>query len=215
MTPRPTFQSFLSILLLCASGLMATDAQAGGRERLHAFTDGLNGLQGDFSQQVSDRGGRLKESSTGHVAFSVPRHFRWEYVKPYEQLIVADGDKVWIYEPDLLQVSVRNQGQEEQNSPLAVLLDPSALDRQFEVVERDAGENGLDWLLLTPKDPGGANFQSARLGFDATGLARMVLVDAVGQETRIAFTDWKRNPRFAADAFRFVPPDGVDVVGDP
>src|SRR5690606_23854770 len=103
-----------------------------------------------------------------------------------------DGSKVWIHDPDLEQVTVRAQGAEEQDSPLAALIDPSRLDRDYNV--REAGEaDGLAWLLLTPKQ-GEASFASARLGFSADGLARMEVVDTLGQRTEIVFSGWKRNP---------------------
>jgi outer membrane lipoprotein carrier protein len=187
-------------------------AHAGGRESLDAFAKGLKGLDGQFSQQVFDTKGKRKESSSGRVALSAPRLFRWEYLKPYPQLIVADGKKVWVYDPDLKQVSVRPQGAEEQNSPLAALIDPQRLDRDFNV--KDAGtKDGLDWLELTPKQGDDAGFQNARLGFDKGGLARMQILDALGQRTDIGFTGWKRNPAFSAKTFRFTPPKGADVVG--
>src|SRR5690606_25502209 len=103
---------------------------AGAREELSRFTAGLQGLEGRFTQQVSDPNGRITETSSGTVAVSAPRLFRWQYVKPFEQLIVADGRKLWIYEPDLEQVTVRAQGEEERNSPLVALFDPARLERQ-------------------------------------------------------------------------------------
>lgn len=197
---------------LLALGLFAGTAQAGGRESLDAFTRGLKGLDGQFTQDVFDSKGKRKESASGRVALSTPRQFRWEYVKPYPQLIVADGAKVWVYDPDLKQVTVRPQGVEEQNSPLAALIDPNKLDRDF--IVRDGGrEGGLDWLELLPKQAENSTFQSARLGFDAKGLARMRIIDGLGQRTDIGFSGWKRNPAFAASTFRFSPPKGVDIVG--
>lgn len=187
-------------------------AHASGRESLDAFTKGLKGLEGQFSQQVFDSKGKRKESSSGRVALSAPRLFRWEYLKPYPQLIVADGKKVWVYDPDLKQVSVRAQGEEEQNSPLAALIDPQRLDRDFNVKNADP-KDGLEWLELTPKQDENAGFQNARLGFDKRGLARMQILDALGQRTEISFTGWKRNPAFSAKTFRFTPPKGADVVG--
>ena len=160
-----------------------------------------------------DPSGKLKETSSGRVALSAPRLFRWEYAKPYEQLIVADGKTVWVYDPDLQQVTRRPQGTEEANSPLSALIDPSRLDRDYAVQEAGR-EDGLDWLVLTPKGTTEASFQSARLGFGAQGLMRMQVVDAVGQKTRIVFDGWQRNPAFAATTFRFTPAKGVDVVGD-
>ena len=196
-----------------ATALFAANAFAGARADLATFTKGLKGLDGQFTQQVYDTKGKLKETSSGRVALSAPRLFRWEYAKPYPQLIVADGKKVWVYDPDLQQVTVREQGSEEQNSPLSALIDPAKLDQQFNVTE-SGSIDGLQWLTLTPKNEGDASFQSARLGFGDGGLTRMEVLDAVGQSTKISFSGWKRNPAFAAGTFKYVPAKGVDVVGD-
>lgn len=132
-------------------------------------------------------------------------------MKPYPQLIVADGKTVWVHDPDLQQVSKRPQGVEEANSPLAILLDPSRLDRDFAV--KDAGTSaGVEWLQLTPKQAD-APFKSAKLGFAKGALAQMEYIDATGQRTKIAFSGWKRNPAFAKSTFVYVPAKGVDVIG--
>lgn len=198
---------------ILATAVLASAAFAGARDDLKAFTTGLKGLDGQFVQKVYDGGGKLKENTTGRVALSAPRLFRWEYNKPYEQLVVADGKKVWIYDPDLQQATVREQGSEEQNSPLTALIDPGKLDQQFNVTE--TGErDGLSWLVLTPKDEGEVGFQSAQLGFKGPSLARMEVIDAIGQRTDISFSGWKRNPSFAANTFKYTPAAGVDVVGE-
>lgn len=202
----------LPLAALAAALLAAGSAQAGARDDLDAFTRGLKGLRGDFTQQVYDLRGKVKETSSGSVALSAPRLFRWEYDKPYPQLIVADGEFVWIYEPDLQQATKRAQGAEEQKSPLAALINPDELDRQFTVTEAGA-DGGLEWLQLTSKTEEDDGFRSARLGFGDNGLARMTVIDALGQRTEIAFSDWKRNPAFAKGTFRFVPGKDVDVVG--
>lgn len=202
---------FATTALASALLLAANIAHAGGRYALNAFAKGLKGLDGQFSQQVFDPKGKQKEASTGRVAVSAPRLFRWEYVKPYPQLIVADGKTVWVYESDLQQVSKRAQGAEEASSPLAILLDPSKLDRDF-IVKDLGASGGVEWLQLTPKQAD-APFKSAKLGFSAGALAQMEYVDALGQRTKIGFSGWKRNPAFARDTFVFVPPKGVDVIG--
>lgn len=199
---------------ILATALIAGSAFAGARDELKTFTTGLKGLDGQFTQQVFDGGGKLKESSSGRVAMSAPRLFRWEYNQPYEQLIVADGKQVWVYDPDLQQATVREQGIEEENSPLAALIDPGKLDRQFNVSEAP-GQGGLEWLTLTPKKEGDASFQTARLAFDNGALVKMEVKDAVGQRTEISFAGWKRNPSFAAGTFAYTPAAGVDVVGGP
>ncbi len=209
--PLITLGSVLCALLLA---LATAPAMAGARDDLAAFTKDLKTLDGQFSQRVYDSNGHRKEASSGRVALSAPRLFRWEYAKPYEQLIVADGKTVWVYDPDLQQVTRRPQGSQEQDSPLAALIDPSRLDRDYIVA--DAGQaDGKQWLTLTPKkaDAGNSAFETARLGFDANGLAAMQVVDALGQKTVIEFSGWQRNPSLAANTFRFTPPKGVDVIG--
>ena len=198
-------------LLLCA--VTAGSAFAGARDDLDTFTKGLKGLDGQFVQQVYTSQGKLKETSRGEVQLSVPRLFRWEYVKPYPQLIVADGNKVWIYDPDLAQVTVRPQGVQEQSSPLAALIEPDKLDTLFLV--RETGQaDGLEWLTLTPKEGQEASFQTARLGFRGAQLVKMEVLDTIGQNTRIEFGKWTRNPDFAAGTFKYAPPEGVDVIGE-
>ena len=200
--------SALTAALLLA---ISTAANAGARDQLDAFSKGLKGLDGQFSQQVFDPRGKQKEASTGRVAVSAPRLFRWEYVKPYPQLIVADGKTVWVYDPDLQQASKRPQGVEEASSPLAILLDPAKLDRDFTVKEAGAS-NGIEWLQIAPKQADAA-FKTAKLGFGKAGLAEMEYVDALGQRTKISFSGWKRNPGFAKGTFTYVPAKGVDVIG--
>ena len=199
--------------LALGAALATSTAFAGARDELKSFTTGLKCLDGQFTQQVHDGNGKLKETSSGQVSLSAPRLFRWEYTKPYPQLIVADGSKVWIYDPDLQQVTVREQGAEEQNTPLSALIDPGKLDQQFNVKEAGTAD-GLQWLALTPKNGGEASFESARLGFGKEGLARMEVKDAVGQRTTLSFSGWKRNPAFASGTFKYAPGKGVDVIGD-
>jgi len=203
----------MKFVLAIALLLTTPSVFASARAQLERFTQGLQGLDGQFTQQVFDAKGQRKEESGGRVALSAPRLFRWEYTKPYPQLIVADGNNVWVYEPDLQQATKRPQGAEEQNSPLAALIDPSKLERDFNIAE--AGQRaGLDWLELTPRNASDGSFQSALLGFGQQGLQQMTVVDALGQRTEIEFSGWKRNPSFAPGTFRYVPAKGVDVVGE-
>src|SRR5690606_442236 len=127
-----TVRRFLASSALAAACLVSTSAFAGARDDLKAFTTGLKGLDGQFNQQVFDSRGKVKETTSGRVALSAPRLFRWEYQKPHVQLIVADGSKVWMHEPDLDQATVRAQGKEEQNSPLTALINPALLDQQYD-----------------------------------------------------------------------------------
>lgn len=206
----PRILHLAAVLLLAPSLALAQSAS----DRLERFTRGLTGLQGQFQQEVYDADGRLSESSRGELALRAPRQFRWEYTTPFPQLIVADGDRVWIHDPDLEQVSVRRQGEAEQNSPLAALIDPAQLERQFTLSSLPDAD-GLAWLRLVPRDArGDVGLREARLGFDGDQLVRMSMDDALGQQTRISFSGWQRNPAFAPGLFRFVPPPGTDVIGD-
>ena len=191
---------------------IAACAATGARARLDAFANGLHSLRGNFSQTVYDAHGNITGSSHGMLALQAPRLFRWQVSDPYQQLIVADGKKVWVYEPDLQQVTVRDQGAEEAHSPLTVLTDLSQLDTEFKAA--DAGtRDGLEWLRLVSrsKDP---QFEYAEIGFDTSGPRRMVFKDTLGNRTEIAFSGWERNPSLPTDTFTFVPPKGTDVVGE-
>lgn len=201
------FSIFL-LALLPATALAAGDARA----RLHQFADGLTAISGHFQQSVSGAAGHAGESSSGTLALRVPRSFRWHTEQPFEQLIVADGTRVWIYDPDLMQVSVRDQSGEEAHSPLTILTDLDSLTDDF-VISEGGERDGLAWLHLAPRDEE-PQFSHVELGFDDTSLARMRFQDQLGNTSTIIFSDWQRNARLPADTFRFSPPPGVDVVGD-
>lgn len=209
-----TFCRSLVAAALVVASVGPVTAWAGARDELNRFTKDLKGLDGQFSQQVFDSRGKVKESTSGTLALSAPRQFRWEYLKPHEQLIIADGKNVWVYEKDLEQATRRAQGAEEQNSPLTALINPKLLDQQYDVSEEAAPRDGLQWLSLSPKRETETSFQYAALGFDAQGLARMEVTDAVNQRTVITFSGWKRNPSFKPGTFTFTPPKGTDVIGN-
>ncbi|MBT2767422.1 outer membrane lipoprotein chaperone LolA [Stenotrophomonas sp. ISL-67] len=211
---QSTFRRCLVAATLVCASVGSVSAWAGARDELNRFTKDLKGLDGQFEQKVFDSKGKVKETTSGNVALSAPRQFRWEYTKPHEQLIIADGSNVWVYEPDLQQATKRAQGTEEQNSPLTALINPALLDKQYDVSEEAAPRDGLQWLSLTPKRETETSFQYAALGFNAQGLARMEVTDAVNQRTVISFTGWKRNPAFPKGTFNFTPPKGTDVIGN-
>lgn len=202
-----------TLALLALVAITPPSLASGAREALDAFARDLTTLDGRFEQRVIAENGNLVESSSGSVAVRAPRQFRWEYETPFPQLIVADGDNVWIFDPDLDQVTVRAQALEEARSPLTVLTDLGQLDGDYRVSAQPDAE-GLSWLRLEPKSTD-APFRHCDLGFDAAGLARMVLVDQLGQRNEITFSGWRRNMALDPELFRFVPPAGVDVVGQP
>ncbi len=202
------------LLLAATLSLLSLPTFAAGpaRDRLDAFAKGMHSLSGRFSQTLSGPNGEQGKTSSGTLALQAPRQFRWETTAPYKQTIVADGSRVWLYDPDLEQVTVRKQSSEEAQSPLTVLTDVSRIDKDFKVTEQ--GEHdGFKWLRLTStnKDP---QFAYADLGFDAEGLKRMAFRDQLGNVTRIQFAGLVRNAALPDGTFNFVPPQGTDVVGD-
>jgi len=202
-------------LALLAAALLATStAQAEtARSHLDAVSKGLTSVTATFTQLlVNDVDNSRGKTTQGKLALKAPRQFRWDVTAPYQQQIVADGMHVWVYDPDLEQVTVHNQGVEEAHSPLTVLTDLGQMDHDFASSEQ--GEHdGLVWLRLKPKAKD-AQFEYADLGFDAAGLARMQFKDSLGNHTDIHFSDWKRNAAVSDDTFHFVPPKGVDVIGE-
>jgi len=205
------FPIVAAALLLSLAGL-AQAATGPARARLDAFAHGLHSLTGHFTQTLTNADGQPGQTSSGTLALEAPREFRWDTTAPYKQTIVADGSRVWLYDPALEQVTVRKQSTEEAHSPLTVLTDVSQLDKSFKVAER--GEHdGLTWLRLTStaQDP---QFDYADLGFDANGLARMTFRDQLGSTTDIRFSDWKRNAAIPPQTFNFTPPKDADVIGD-
>ncbi|MBS0571304.1 MAG: outer membrane lipoprotein chaperone LolA [Proteobacteria bacterium] len=202
---------YLALLLIVLAG--SASAADSARARLDAFARGISSISADFSQQVFDPNGGAGKGSSGTLALRAPRLFRWDVATPYKQLIVADGENVWVYDPDLEQVTVRPQGTEEAHSPLTVLTDLSQLDRDFSTSEQGS-HDGLTWLRLKSRDKE-PQFAWCDLGFNAIGLARMDFEDSLGNRTTIAFSHWQRNPKLPEGTFHFVPPKGVDVIGDP
>lgn len=198
--------------LFLVLGVLAGSAHAGpARDRLEQFAKGLVTVRATFQQDSLDPNGQLVDSSTGKLALHAPRQFRWEYEAPFSQLIVADGLNVWIYDPDLEQVTVRAQSLEEAQSPLTVLTDLAQLDRDFVVGESNTG--GVPTLVLKAKskDP---TFKEVQIRFGESAPSEMLIVDSLGNETVWRFDGWQRNPKIADSEFAFTPEDGIEVVGE-
>jgi outer membrane lipoprotein carrier protein len=146
------------------------------------------------------------------MQFSRPGKFRWDYQKPYEQVIVGDGSKLWIHDKDLNQVTVRKLDRALGSSPAALLAGSNDLERDFKLSNLGM-DRGLDWLEALPKNRETV-FERVRMGFGKSGLEAMELRDQFGQTTVITFADVERNPRLGAEVFRFTPPQGADVISE-
>jgi outer membrane lipoprotein carrier protein len=200
------------ILSTVAFAVFPLLAQAGAVDQLHDFLKNTRTLKAEFSQAVVARNGRKPQQSSGVVAIARPGKLRWEIQKPYPQLVVGDGEKIWIHDPELQQVTVRKAGQAIGGSPAALLSGNNDLEKNFTL--KEAGESeGLAWVEATPK-VGDSGFESVRLGFAGNDLKAMELQDSFGQTTLIRFTKIERNPALPAATFKFTPPAGADVVGE-
>ena len=199
---------FLGALLAPA----ASGARASSLERFSEFITKTLTARGEFEQKIFDRNRKLLQESRGVLAFSRPGRFRWNYVKPYAQLIVGDGSRVWIYDEDLKQVTVKKLDQALGSTPAALLAGNNEAMRAFKLSDRGA-RDGLEWLEALPRDKEG-NFEKIRMGFSSSGLEVMELVDSFGQTTVLRFASLERNPQLDPGLFRFSPPRGADVIGD-
>ncbi len=202
----------IRMALLVALMLPAGGAIASGLDALRSFIAATATAQGEFVQKVYDRQHKVTQESNGTLAFSRPGRFRWTYAKPYAQLIVGDGAKVWIYDEDLKQVTVRRLDRALGSTPAALLAGSNEIERAFTL--SDQGEkDGLEWVEARPREKE-SNFETIRMGFGFSGLETMELADSFGQTTVLKFTALRRNPKLNASLFKFVPPKGADVIGE-
>jgi outer membrane lipoprotein carrier protein len=192
--------------------VFAGAAGASGIERLNQFMSATQSATGEFEQRIYGRDGRVVQESRGTLAFFRPGRFRWVYVKPYPQLIVGDGVRVWIYDEDLKQVTVRKLDQALGATPAALLAGANDALKAF-ALKDDGAKDGLEWVEAIPREKE-SNFERIRMGFGFSGLERMELTDTFGQTTELRFTGFARNARVDPELFRFVPPKGADVIGD-
>jgi outer membrane lipoprotein carrier protein len=202
-------------MLRCCFFLLAISfvqtAGAASLERFQSYVRTTQAARGDFEQKVYDKNGRLVQDSKGSFAFLRPGRFRWTYVKP-QQIIVGDGDRVWIHDADLNQVTVRRAARVLGATPAALLAGASDIAGSFDL--REAGEkDGLEWLEAKPREKE-AGFERVRLGLSTGGVEAMELVDHFGQTTLLRFSNVQRNPQIDSATFRFTPPKGADVLGD-
>jgi outer membrane lipoprotein carrier protein len=198
----------LAVALLCS---IAAQVEASSLQRFQSYVRTTQSARADFEQKVYDRASRLVQESKGSFAFLRPGRFRWTYAKPHPQLIVGDGERVWIHDEDLNQVTVRRMAAALGSSPAALLAGSSDIERAFELSEAGT-KDGLEWLEARPRQRE-AGFERIRLGMGVAGVEAMELSDHFGQTTVLRFRNVTRNPRIDPATFRFTPPEGADVLG--
>ena len=202
-------QKFFTLLFL----ILPLTAHAGGIDKLKKFIAATHSAQANFTQVVLDRNGKRIQSASGTMQFQRPGKFRWTYQKPYEQLIVGDGVKFWLYDVDLNQVTVKKLDAALGSSPAALLSGNNEIERAFTLKE-SGNLDGLDWLQAKPKTQD-SNFEKILRAFNAQAdLVIMELNDSFGQKTVLRFSEMQRNPKLPEQQFKFTPPKGADVLGD-
>jgi len=208
VTPAKAGVRFLFALALS----LPLAAAANGLDDFLSFNQDTKSATGRFEQRVMDRAGKVVDRGSGSFAFARPGKFRWVYEKPHPQTLVADGHKLWIYDPDLQQVTVKRMDQAISSTPAALLAGREDITALFSL--RDAGTaDGLEWVEATPKTPD-TGFDKVRLGLKDKQLAAMELFDQLGGHSSLRFTELKPNAPVSADAFKFTPPKGADVIED-
>jgi len=195
--------------LLGVLGLASVAARADTLAALQSFVRDARTGSAEFTQTVISPDGAKRRSSSGTFEFSRPNRFRFTYTKPFEQVIVADGQRLWVYDPDLNQVISRKQSSALAATP-AALLAGAQLERDFNLSAEPA-RDGLEWVKAVPKLADGA-FESLRIGFRNGELAEMVIVDSLGQRSLLQFRDLKLNRPLPADRLVFAVPKGADVI---
>ena len=198
-------KSIAAAMFLLVNGL----AHADSVDTLREFIRDVKTGKSQFTQTVTASGGVKKKISTGSFEFQRPNRFRFAYAKPFEQLIVADGQKVWIFDADLNQVSSRKFSAALGATP-ASLLAGGSLDKDFDLATLPS-RDGLDWAQATPKIKDGS-FQSVQVGFRGKVLAAVEIIDSFGQHSLLQFSQFANNPALSPDSFKFNVPAGADVI---
>lgn len=198
--------------------MCAITAHAGAIDKLKTFIATTHSARANFTQEVLDQNGNRIQNASGIMEFQRPGKFRWTYQKPYEQLIVGDGSKFWLYDADLNQVTVRKLDTALGSSPAALLSGSNEIERGF-ILTENGDRDGLEWLQAAPKDQGhkgqDSSFEKILMAFNAQSeLVVMELNDMFGHKTVLRFSGMQRNPKISEKLFRFTPPKGADVLSE-
>jgi len=206
-----TLKTTLATLFAAATLAVGSTAAAAALDQFKSFVAGTKSARGDFTQtQVrKTSAGKPVPPSTGTFVFARPGKFIWTYQKPYEQVLQADGDTLYLYDKDLNQVTTRKLGNALGSSPAAILFGSNDLEKNFTLAEGGA-RDGLEWLTATPKTRD-TTFEQIGIGLKDGVPQAMELKDNFGQTTLLKFTSFQRNPSLGATAFKFEVPKGAEV----
>jgi outer membrane lipoprotein carrier protein len=207
---KPLFAGIALATAMLAPHLHAAMDQP-GRDELNRFAGDLQSLHASFEQRVLRNDGGVENESSGEVWLQSPHFFRWAYGGEFPEQVIADGERIWIYDEVLEQVTVKSQQEFNNDSPLLILTDIKRLDELFEV--REAGDiDGMVLLELRPNNSE-SEFDRMLVGLSGGALKMLAMEDAFGMRTEIHFTELHKNPALDSTLFQFTPPEGVDVIG--
>jgi outer membrane lipoprotein carrier protein len=202
-----------ALLVFTGAAFAATQSELqAATQRIEQFLEGLQTLEASFTQLLTDRSGQTLEESSGVLAIRRPDRFRWDYREPYEQTIVADGSRIWLYDHDLEQVTVRKLDETLAGTPAMLLSGRGKLTDNFTVTEATT-DGAVQWVRMEPRRED-TDFKWVRLGFEGNVLRYMQLADKLGQTTELEFSKVERNAPLDPSRFTFTVPPGADVIGD-
>ena len=203
----------LNKFVFCLLLALTATAHASAIDKLKVFVAATHSAQADFAQEVLGKNNKRLQTASGTMQFERPGKFRWVYQKPYEQLIVGDGQKFWMHDVELNQITVKKMDAALGSSPAALLSGDNEIERGFELKDI-ADKEGLEWLQAQPKSKD-TSFDKILMAFNSQSeLVVMELYDSFGHKTVLRFSNMKRNPLLPALLFKFVPPKGADVLGE-
>lgn len=205
-----TCRAFLLSLLLIAPAANADEA----KDKLDRFVLDLASMRAGFVQTVIDGNGNIVDESEGTMAMLRPGRFRWDYTLPFEQHIITNGKRLWIYEPDLDQVTIKPYEAGVGETPALLLSGDSSVFERFAVSELDISDSEYEWLLLKPLDQE-SGYESIQIGFDESGLRLVRFSDDFGHHTQLEFIDIEANIALVDNDFEFQEPEGIEVISDP
>lgn len=203
---------FAGVLLSFGLSVATAADDGNGYARVERFLGGLQSLHAEFKQTLTDSKGQVTDQSSGTLAIRRPNRFRWDYREPHEQLIVADGARIWLYDSDLEQVTVRRFDDSLSATPAMLLSGEGNLADNF-TVTKTSQDAVAQWVMMEPKR-NDTDFKWVRLGFAGDVLKFMQLADKLGQITTLEFSNVEKNSPLDPSRFTFKVPPGADVIGD-
>ena len=203
------FKRIIFLLFLVSTAFVYAETS---NDPLQNFLADFKTLEANFVQSLINENGEELEKTEGILYLEQPGKFHWSYQVPYSQLIISNGDVLWVFDEDLEQLTIRKMGDAIEQTPAGIILGDNPISEHF--IQVDLGEiEGFDWIELTPRDME-AQYRNIRLGFEKTKLGMMIILDNLGQTTRIDFSDVKKNAELSSTLFEFEVPDGIDVIDE-